>query len=233
MKNLIKQTVGSVLLLASTASFALPAAFTASYDVKKSGMTLGNMQTSLNYQGNQYHYHKKSKTTGVASLFSNDVIVENANGIFNGEYLQPRTYLFHHKSKRKDREIHTSFQSATKISGSHNNNAFSLNASADSIDRATMELAIARDLLKGKKNFSYTVIEKDKQKRYDLKPLGEEILTLNGKKYHCKKMMVERDNTNRKTIFWLAKETDFIPVKINHIEKGDSIISTLKTFSKK
>lgn len=191
------------------------------------------MQISLSYQGNQYHYHKKSKTTGLASLFSNDVITENADGIFNGEYLQPKTYLFHHKSKRKDRKTQATFQSPTKVTGIHNNTAFSLDAAADSIDRATLELALARDLLKKKKSFSYTVIEKSKQKRYDLKTLGEEVLTLNGKKYHCKKMTVERDNNNRQTIFWLAKETDFMPVKINHIEKGDSLVSTLRTFSKK
>lgn len=196
-------------------------------------MTLGSMQTSLSYKGNQYHYHKKSKTTGLASLFSNDVIVENADGIFNGEYLQPRTYLYHHKSKRKDRKTQATFQSPTKVSGTHKNEAFSLDVSADSIDRATLELALARDISKGKKSFSYAIIEKNKQKRYHLKALGEEVLMLNGQKYHCEKMIVERDDKSRRTLFWLAKETDFMPVKIDHREKGDSIVSTLNTFSRK
>lgn len=225
--------MGLALFCLSTVSYALPSAFTATYDVKKSGMTLGNMQTSLSYNGNQYHYHKKSKTTGLASLFSGDVIVENADGIFNGEYLQPRTYLYHHISKRKNRKTLATFLSPTKVSGTHKDQSFSLNVSATSIDRATLELALARDLLSKKTTFSYLVIEKDKQKRYDLNALGDEVLTINGISYHCKKMIVKRDDQSRKTIFWLAKETDFMPVKINHAEKGDSVVSTLKTFSRK
>lgn len=232
MKKLIRNVVSSALFIVSTVSFALPTAFTANYDVKKSGMTLGNMQISLTYKDNQYHYHKKSKTTGLASLLSGDVIIENVDGIFNRDYLQPRSYLYHHKSKRKDRKTQLTFLSPTKVSGTHNNDNFSLDVPATSIDRATLELALARDLLKKKSSFTYDIIEKNKQKRYDLQVLGEEVLTLHDKKYHCKKMMVQRNDKNRETIFWLARETDYMPVKINHKEKGDSIVSTLKTFSK-
>lgn len=233
MKKIIRNTIASAALLLSAASFALPSPFTATYDVSKSGLTLGSMAKTLSYSGNQYHYHTTSKATGLASFLSDDLIIENADGIFDGEYLQPRTYLYHHTSKRKDRKTQATFLLPTKVSGSYKDEAFSLDVSPASIDRATLELAIARDLMNKKTNFSYQVIEKNQQKRYDLKVLGEEVLSLNGKKYHCQKMIVERDDKSRKTLFWLAKETDYIPVKIDHNEKGDSIVSTLKTFVKK
>ena len=229
----IKKTQWFILLLLSMISIntmALPSAFTAAYSVSKSGLTLGEMKTSLRYNGNAYQYNKTSKSSGLVSWLSGDKIVENAEGIFNNNYLQSRSYLYHHTSKRKDKKDQLKFISPETVKGEYKGEAYHLKVAKGSIDRATLELALARDLAQGKKDLSYTVVERGEQKVYHLRRQGVEMLKINGKKYVTEKLTVVRDNSNRKTTFWLAKALDYMPVKIDHIEKGDAIVTQLKWF---
>lgn len=219
-----------VLNLVSMEAFALPAAFNATYSVSKSGLTLGEMKSSLSYSGTTYKYHKKSTATGLASWLSGDKVSENADGKFNGNYLQSVNYLYHHTSKRKNRKDQLKFVSPRNVKGVYKGNAYNLQVPNGSIDRATLELALARDLAANKKVLKYSVVERGHRKDYLLQRQGSEKLTIKGKQYTAEKLMVVRKGTNRKTTFWLAKELDYMPVKINHIEKGDAIVTELKSF---
>ena len=96
------------------------------------------------------------------------------------------------------------------------------------IDRATLELALARDVLAKKKSLVYSIVEKGKLKNYRLHRQGTEKIIVANKEYTVEKIEVIRKDAERKTTFWLAKALDYMPVKIDHVEKGDSIVTTLK-----
>ena len=219
-----------VLMLISIGAFALPAAFNASYTVSKSGLTLGEMRMSLIYKNNTYAYHKSTKATGLASWLSGDKMVENSEGKVDGNYIQSTSYLFHHTSKRKNRKDQFKFTAPNKVKGQYNDQAYDVQVPHGTMDRATLELALARDLALKKKVLNYSVTEKGKVKSYHLKRLGQEKVTVRGKEYMAEKLMVARKGTTRKTTFWLVKEFDYMPAKIDHIEKGSSIVTKLKWF---
>ncbi|MEE9352119.1 MAG: DUF3108 domain-containing protein [Thiotrichaceae bacterium] len=219
-----------VLSLTSVGAIALPAAFNATYSVSKSGLTLGEMKSSLSYNGTTYKYHKKSISTGLVSWLSGDKVSENADGKFNGNYLQSVNYLYHHTSKRKNRKDQLKFISPREVKGVYKSNAYNLKVPNGSLDRATLELALARDLAANKKVLKYSIVERGHRKDYLLQRQGTEKLTIKNKQYNAEKLIVVRKGTTRKTTFWLAKELDYMPVKINHVEKGDAIVTELKSF---
>ena len=235
MKRVLKVQlkIQQLLLFISTIAFsltayALPAAFNATYSVSKGGLTLGEMKTSLSYQGNNYRYFKSSKSTGLVSWLSGDKITENTQGIFKGNLLEPNSYLYHHKSKRKDRKDQLRFINRQLVKGAYKGKAYEVKIPNGTIDRASLELALARDVAAKKKNLSYSVIERGKLKNYHLHRQGTEKIEVDDKEYQAIKLVVARKGSERKTTFWLAKELDYMPVKINHIEKGDSIVTKLK-----
>ncbi len=229
----IQLTIQQLLLFISTATLslaasALPAAFNATYSVSKGGLTLGEMKTSLSYQGKSYKYYKATKSTGLVSWLSGDKITENTQGSFRGNLLEPSSYLYHHKSRRKDRKDQLKFINRQLVKGAYKGKAYEVKIPHGTIDRATLELALARDVAAKKKTLSYSVIERGKLKSYHLHRQGTEKITVHDKEYTAIKLVISRKGTDRKTTFWLAKELDYMPVKINHVEKGDSIVTLLK-----
>jgi hypothetical protein len=220
-------------MLFVNAAQALPQAFQATYKVAKGGLTLGSMTSSLSYTGKQYHYHKLSQTSGLAALLSGDKIVENVDGIFNGEYLQPRDYLFHHTSKRKNRQDKAHFNSPKVVSGQYKDKKYKLDIAPGTLDRATLELALSRDMAKGQKQLNYKVVQRGKLDNYSFVRQGVEKITVPAGTYECEKVMVGHKDKKRQTVFWLAKKLGYIPVKIDHTEKGSSIVTVMKSYRKR
>lgn len=227
---MLKMLVVLVLLLLANSSQALPPAFNAQYKISVKGMTIGNMTASLSYSGNQYKYYKSSKATGLASLFSGDKITDNVAGTFAGEVLQPAYYVFMHKSKRKDIQDNIRFQTATFVIEHYKKKSYKLEVPQGTLDRSSMELAFARDIASGKQQFSYSLIDSGKLKNYAFIDQGQEEISLPAGSYNCRKFQVKREGKSRKTTLWLAKETSYIPVKIEHVEKGTTIVTRLSTF---
>ncbi len=220
------------LLLGGIASpvFALPGAFNANYSVSKSGLTLGEMRVSLTYGQNTYAYHKATKATGLASWLSGDRVIENVEGKINRDVLRPGSYIFHHTSKRKNRKDQLQFVTPRLVKGEYKKQAYQIQVPQGTLDRATLELVLARDLAHHKKNMVYSVVERGKLKTYRFAHQGTEKIPVGDKEYQAEKLMVVREGTVRKTTFWLAPELGYMPVKINHIEKGDAIVTHLKWF---
>jgi hypothetical protein len=225
-----KVIVFLLFTLMSLSAAALPRAFQASYTVEKGRLTIGEMNISLVYNGSAYSYKKSSKAKGLAKLLSGDRITQNAAGSFKGNFMQSSHYLYHHKSKRKNKKDDFTFVNPRLVKGTYKE-AYEIAVPAGTIDRATMELLLARDLMANKKELSYSVVEKGKHKVYKLRRLGSETIKVAGRDYVCEKIIVERNNSNRKTISWLAKDLDYMPAQIQHIEKGSSIMTRLISLS--
>jgi len=226
--------IPTLMLLAlglfSLTAHALPKAFSATYAVSKSGLSLGEMRLDLSYNKQNYYYKKSSKAHGLAKLLSGDKMVENVQGLFQGNYLQPQSYLFHHTSKRKNRKDQIQFTSPQQAVGQYKKDAFKLTIPKGTLDRASLELALARDVSTNKTQLNYNVIERGKIKTYHIKKAGNKLLNHDGKQYHVQKMIVSHANKKRSTVFWLAKELDYMPIRIDHTEKDKTIVTQLKRF---
>lgn len=219
------------LLFFTQASFALPPAFQADYSVSKGRLHLGNLHASLTYSGNQYSYQKNTRATGLAALLTGIKITENTNGKISGESLKPDTYLFNQSRRNKSRIDKVKF-TGNKAVGSYKGRPYQLSITPGTHDRASLELVLARDLSHNKKNLQYPVVTRGEKTQYNFQILGQEKVNTPAGIFNTTKVKVKRSGNKRDTTFWMAKELGYIPVKIRHREKGDTITSVIKNYKK-
>jgi len=220
--------IGATVLLFSQSIFALPASLTANYSVHKGSLYLGDMKSTLRYAGNQYHYYKNTQAKGFAALITKAVIKENVDGTFQGDKLSPVKYYFSQSTRSNSRTETTRFTGAN-AKGSYKNHHYNIKLPNGTLDRASLELALANDITKKKPTLSYNVMERGELKKYNFKRLGEELLTTPSGKFTTTKVSVVRSGNKRSTTFWLAKELSYMPVKIIHKEKNDVITTVIKS----
>jgi len=221
-------TLGTAALLLSQSIFALPASLTANYSVYKGSLYLGDMKSTLRYTANQYHYYKDTKAKGFAALITKAVIKENVDGTFKGNTLSPIKYYFLQSTRKSSRTESTRF-TGVNAKGNYKDDHYDIKLPKGTLDRASLELALANDISKKKPVLSYNVMERGKLKKYNFKRLGEELLTTPSGKFTTTKVSVVRLDNKRSTTFWLAKELGYMPVKIIHKEKNDVITTVIKS----
>ena len=92
---------------------------------------------------------------------------------------------------------------------------------ANTLDKLTYQLKIREDLANGEKLGIYTVAEKRKLKEYGFILLGSEQLDTPVGKLNTVKIKRDRGaDSKRQTMLWLAKDWDYLLVKIGQQEKG-------------
>ena len=229
--HLVTTICSLALLLPQITNAALPKAFQANYAVSKGSMTLGNLHTSLKYSGNTYSYHKYTKATGLAALLTGIKITENTDGQFAGQNIIPKSYFFNQARHGKKKIDKTTFTKTNAI-GSYKDKPYNLKITPNTQDRASLELSLARDLSLNKARLSYPVVSKGDKIQYTFQKLGSEVLKTSAGQFHTVKVKVVRSGKKRETIFWLAKELDYMPVKIDHREKDDVITSVIKNYKR-
>lgn len=230
MKNTWVRLVFLSVMLTSQSLLAAPQAFQASYNVMKSGMSLGEMTATLAYSANKYVYLKQTKANGIAAFLSGDTLTERSSGIQQGTLLNGQQYQHHHKNKRKDRRDQFSFVTPTQVKGRYKDKNYALNVPNGTVDPALLELRIMDDI-KANHPMNYRVTDRGRLKDYQFQRQGREVLSLPAGRYNCEKIQMSRDNGKRITTIWLAAELGFLPVQIRHNEEGSIIETKLKSYS--
>ncbi|MEE9445692.1 MAG: DUF3108 domain-containing protein [Cocleimonas sp.] len=230
-KKVLSVFTVSVLLLVTQSVMALPKAFQANYTVKKGSMTLGNLHTSLKYSGNNYSYHKYTKATGFAALLTGIKITENTDGKVAGQIITPTNYFFN-QSKRGGGKVDKVNFSRSTASGSYKKEPFKIKTPHGVQDKASMELLLARDLSNNKSRLSYNIVSHGETSQYNFQKLGHEVLKTPAGTFNTIKVKVVRSGNERETVFWMAKELDYMPAKIRHRENKDVISTVIKNYKK-
>jgi hypothetical protein len=227
LKKIILSFSLPLLLLGQTAD-AMPKALTANYTVYKGAMNLGDMNLSLKYSGNQFHYYKDTKAKGLVALITKAKIIEKVDGSFRGNQIKPKKYYFLQQTRKNSRIENTYFSGKT-AKGTYKDKHFNLKLPIGTLDRASLELALANDISNKKPTLRYNVMERGELKQYVFSRQGQEKLTTPAGDFMTIKVKVVRSGNKRSTLFWLAKKLDYMPVKIVHKEKNDVITTVIKS----
>lgn len=89
-------------------------------------------------------------------------------------------------------------------------------------DKLSYQIQMQQDLLNGKKNFDYQIADGGRLKEYKFLVEGEEILDTPLGKVNTIKVKRSRENDERVTYAWIAKEWDYLLVRLQQEEKGDT-----------
>ncbi len=217
----------STLFTFSVQAAGLPPAFKAHYVVKKGPIELGRATHELKYvPGGELVYESSSDSTGLADMLFSDHIRETTRLKQDGANLLPLEYRYDRSGKRK-RTMSQQFDWAQgKVISRVDDAVTEYPLPPRTLDPSGYQVSLMLDLAKGERNFSYLISGKNDIRSYDIDNLGDErIDTVLG---NLNTVVIQRKD-KRITTMWCAYDLDFLPVKIQHEEKGGVFTAYLES----
>lgn len=102
------------------------------------------------------------------------------------------------------------------------------------LDKLSYQHQISLDLTAEKdpgiQRFDYMIADKAKRKEYSFKVTGREILNTAAGDLDTLRLERIRNNSDRKTTFWLAVEHNYLLVRMEQLEDGKGVVLDLKKF---
>ena len=145
--------------------------------------------------------------------------------VFRESQIRPHSYIMKRAlfgSKRQE-SIDFLWDQNILVYNKRNNPKKTLPITTDIYDPTTAKIQLRLDLKKGKNDFSYNVMSKGKTKTYEYKILESELLmTPMGPLNAIKVQRMQKEKKNRDTIFWLARDWDYVLIKLSHREKNET-----------
>ena len=210
-------------LLLSLALLSLPAAafelqpFTASYTADWKQLPIsGSAERNLKALDNGRWELEFEASMLVAGLTEVSVFT-----LEKGTFL-PLSYHFSRSGIGKSKEINLDFDWQQKqVMGTHRDESVHLPLNRALLDKSTYQLALQQDAADGMTSMTYQVVDGDEVETYDFRVLGEERVRTKAGLIDAIKVERVRDPTksSRKTILWLAKDWNFLLVRLHQVEK--------------
>jgi len=146
------------------------------------------------------------------------------SSLFDWQQQQPKPQVYQLKQSsvgKKKNELLEFDWSKLQVHHTTKKPAGTLDIPANAFDKLTYQLKMRLDLLNEKEPSIYTVAEKRKLKEYRFILLGSELLDTPVGKLETVKIKRDRGaDSKRQTTLWLAKDWDYLLVKIQQQEKG-------------
>lgn len=197
-------------------------AFSAEYQLKRRGSHLGNGYRQL--QISETGIHTLTYGTVASFLFLSDKREEQSRMqlVNDQQDLRPLAYTLKRKGTGKDIHNHVIFEHAQQqVINGRNQQPFAVTYQANLQDQLSYQLQLKLDLILGKNQFAYPVIDrKGRLKPYEFVQLTEETLTLPIGRVKALKFTRDTSSEKRQTYFWLAPDYDYSLVRLQQFEDG-------------
>lgn len=135
--------------------------------------------------------------------------------------IKPLHYVYKRRGLGKDRDADLTFDwnKKTVINKVQQTN-WKMDIAQRVQDKLSYQIQLQQDLINGQTNFSYQIADGGHLKEYKFITLGEEVLETPLGKVNTVKVKRSRDNDKRVTYAWLAKDWNYLLVRLQQEEKG-------------
>ncbi len=208
-----------------------PPPFTANYSLSIRGVQIAEGSRTLRQEkGDIWKFSSTSHTIGLMSYVRKTRIDETTTFKLLAGKIQPQAYFYQQMNGSKIKKVEISFDwNKNIIYGSDNNGQWEVPLEVGILDKLLYQLIVMQDLQQGKRNLKYKVVDKGKVKTYIPNFMGKEsIKTGQGSLETLKYQKVASDG-ERSTTLWCAPKLHFLPVQVEHDEKGELITLLLET----
>lgn len=213
---------------------SLPA-FSASYKLYSNGLEIGEIDRNFSRSetnSNFYIYRSETRTTGLASLFNKDVIIEQSSMNYDQQKIRPVKYTYERSGGKKQRNIEVLFDWNNKIiTNIVNETTMQFELEPDILDKLMYQYVIMQDIKNNKLPFTYPIVSGRKIKVYDFRILGEENIDTPLGIFNTVKIERVRKDSEEKTYLWCAHKLDYLPVKVENIEEDDNTVAVIDAVS--
>src|SRR5690606_31431921 len=147
-------------------------------------------------------------------------LTEESTLRLEGEEVVPLTYRYQRKGLGRSRETTQQFDWANgEVRGVHKKEEFTLPTQPGLLDKTTYQLALQRDLMAGKTEMSYLVLDGDEIEQYQFRVTGEDrVTTRNGQFDAVEVQRVREPDARRETTLWFAKDWNYLLVRLSQVE---------------
>jgi len=220
-----------VLVLAAPAdgASAFPKHFDLRYILNRQGLDIAEVHWRLApLKDRGFRYSSRSQTIGLAKLFRDEQITEVSDWRFDQGRLQSLRYQYSRTGGKRRRQAQARFDWAKgSIHNSLNGRQWTIPLPANTYDKLNYLLALMHDLDQGLRVAQFLVADGAKLKVYKLRYLNEQRIETAIGPVQC--LVLERSvpGSGRITRVWAAKALHYLPLKIEHTEKGETVTLTL------
>ncbi len=224
-------------LLASGAAGAVATIepFTLEYETYLSGVRVGKVTSTLRREGDgRYIYEKRAKAKGLARLFVEDFISERAEWELADGRPRPLRYDYLARDGDEEERHFIVFDwPHHKADNAWRRHRRKLSIPDNATDRLTLEMRIIADVKDHIQPLEYTVVDRGRLKHTRFVAEGEESVKTPKRTFHAFKYRMIRDDDDGKgktTLFWLAPDLGYLPVRIAHEnkKKGYTLVLELR-----
>ncbi|MEO7064336.1 MAG: DUF3108 domain-containing protein [Dokdonella sp.] len=231
-------TVFALAICASAPAFAADTAlkpFHADYATLRNGSEVGHTTLDLADNGDgSWTLHSETRGTSGLAKLAGIHIVETSHFRWKDGHPEALVYDYKQEGAFKQRTRHAGFDwKANEVRVSEGGQDFNYATTPGLIDRQSVTLALASDLMRGANTFDYKVAVKDRIE--DMRYTRGATETLKVPAGEFKAVLMQRDGesgADRKRVArsWFAESLGWLPVQIEQTEKkGDTV--TLKLMS--
>lgn len=230
MTHFVKSISGRIAIafmgtMLATSAFALTP-FQADYQFAYNGKNVGSATRVLQQQNNQqWAYTFSAKALGIGSATETSRFNFNNGQIASQSFSRSSKILVHHRT------MSINFNPSTKlINTKKDKTARSFAWQAGVLDELNAELQVREDLKKNALKAQYFIADaKEVEGRKFVQQGSEQVKTPSGT-YQTIKVVMQHQKPNRSTIFWLAPQLDYLPVKVSHKDEDASYSLTLTKY---
>lgn len=215
-RNPLRWLTAAALALGSSLAMAQPLTpFTASYAADMKNIPVNGEAVHSLQQNSDGTWDLKFQ----ASMFVARLTEQSTLALEN-EQVVPLNYHYQRKGLGRSRETTQTFDWTTgEVRGVHKKDAFTLPTQPGLLDKTTYQLALQRDLMAGKTEMSYMVVDGDDVEKYDFRVTGEDrVTTRNGQFDAVEVERIREPDAKRETTLWFAKDWNYLLVRLSQIE---------------
>lgn len=203
-----------------------PEPFEAYFELDVRGFTVGETVWRVRRENDGFIYETRTKAVGFAAVFGEKQVVERSKWKRVGDDIKPASYRYE-RSGRPDKTTAVQFDWTAGIAQSTRRGRTSrMSVPMDTLDKLGYMLVLMEDLKAGKRSLSYHIADgKNRMKVYELTVVGGGRMNTALGNLEVLKIVRDREDDDRETTIWVAPELDFMPVRIEHRERGDDSVT--------
>ncbi|MDH5357954.1 MAG: DUF3108 domain-containing protein [Gammaproteobacteria bacterium] len=204
--------------------------FSANYLVKINGLQAGELKRDLiTTTDGVRQFKSETQAKGVFAFFKPDLVEEVSIWQRHGSIIRPQSYLYQRTGGKKEKYLSLKFDwKNQRVHIDDKQHPWQLDIEPNTLDKLIYQLALMSDLADQKSPLTYRIADGGKLKTYKISVLGQETVTTPLGTISTIKMTRHRDSPKgRQTTLWCAPSLHYLPVKLEHIEKGGSVFTAV------
>lgn len=231
IKNIAAKLVCVVCCLASVlwagnvyalACDTLPEAYVATYSGSFKGWSIKTTQ-SLKFDSAKQEWAMTIMADNlIGDIKEQSIFSFDNDGDSGSKKIKSLEYIYQRKVLGRDRVQELDFDwVGNKVVASGRKSA-TLNLSGGELDRLNHQLLLQCDVMAGKTHFLYNVVDKDEMEVFEYKKVGEEKIETKLGVFETVIVRRQRNDDDRVTTIWFAKNKGYLMVKLLQEEKKDA-----------